>query len=187
MLCHLFLPFVIPTDIQIGQGLYYETITQTWRAKDCRTNNYGVDNSTFGLQAAPCKDCPSGTVAATSLTMSAQHYTENADGTGGFDDEMACVTKPGVCSMAPNRVLQQLSCACEDQLTLRPVLKVSSCQIFNLLVSCCGMLLLKASKTVLTVDALSRRVEVTVALMSWKVYIPKLLALLLLTHSYCVL
>jgi hypothetical protein len=29
--------------------------------------------------------------------MSAAFYTANADGTGGFTDEMACVTKPGMC------------------------------------------------------------------------------------------
>lgn len=43
--------------IQAGQGLYYETLTQTWRAKDCDKNSYGVQNTTFGLTPAPCRDC----------------------------------------------------------------------------------------------------------------------------------
>jgi hypothetical protein len=43
--------------IQAGQGLYYETLTQTWRAKNCDKNSYGVQNTTFGLTPAPCRDC----------------------------------------------------------------------------------------------------------------------------------
>lgn len=82
-------------DIQRGQGLYFETISQTWRAKNCLTNTYGYTNNTFGLQATPCKDCPDGTEANTKYSKSSPFFKTNADGTGGFVSEMACVTKPG--------------------------------------------------------------------------------------------
>ena len=42
-----------------GQGLYYTTLTQTWRAKNCITNSYGVANKTFGLTPYSCRDCES--------------------------------------------------------------------------------------------------------------------------------
>jgi hypothetical protein len=38
-----------------GQGLYYSTITGSWRARMCDTNNYGVSNKTYGLSPNPCK------------------------------------------------------------------------------------------------------------------------------------
>jgi hypothetical protein len=46
-----------PADIQAGQGLYFETLTKTWRVKNCDTNNYGVQNITYGLTPSPCRDC----------------------------------------------------------------------------------------------------------------------------------
>lgn len=46
---------VLLTDIQTGQGLYYETLTKTWRAKDCVSDGYGVTNTTFGLTPTPCR------------------------------------------------------------------------------------------------------------------------------------
>lgn len=87
------------TDIQAGQGLYYETITGSWRAKDCANNSYGVTNVTFGLAAAPCRSCPANMVASRSAaySTSAAYYTRNADNTGGFISPLACVTAPGVC------------------------------------------------------------------------------------------
>lgn len=83
--------------IQAGQGLFYETITKTWRARNCTANNYGVANTTYGLTPAPCKECPQGTVAVSNATynVSAQYYVTNSDGTGGFISELACVTLPG--------------------------------------------------------------------------------------------
>lgn len=46
-------------DIQSGQGLYYTTLTKSWRAKNCTVNSYGVANQTFGLTPSPCRDCES--------------------------------------------------------------------------------------------------------------------------------
>jgi hypothetical protein len=86
---------VCSADIQPGQALLFETLTKTWRAKNCTLNSYGVTNTTYGLTPQPCKDCPTGTVANRSLSTSAPYYVVNADGSGGFMDEMSCVTKPG--------------------------------------------------------------------------------------------
>jgi hypothetical protein len=44
-----------PADIKAGQGLYYSTITGSWRARNCVNDNYGVPNTTYGLTPAPCK------------------------------------------------------------------------------------------------------------------------------------
>jgi len=87
-----------PTDIQPGQGLYYEAITKSWRATNCDGNSYGVTNKTYGLTPAPCKACPSNMVAsanATAYPRSAAYYTRNEDNTGGFTSVMACVTTAG--------------------------------------------------------------------------------------------
>jgi hypothetical protein len=40
-----------------GQGLYYLTLTKTFRAKNCDSNNYGVSNITTGLAPFTCRDC----------------------------------------------------------------------------------------------------------------------------------
>lgn len=42
-------------DIQPGQGLYYSTLTQSWRARNCDSNNYGVTNRTYGLTPSACR------------------------------------------------------------------------------------------------------------------------------------
>lgn len=55
LLCGVF----VPADIQAGQGLYYTTLTKSWRAKNCTVNAYGVSNQTFGLSPAPCRECES--------------------------------------------------------------------------------------------------------------------------------
>lgn len=89
----------IPADIQAGQGLYFETITSTWRARNCdSSNSYGVSNKTHGLTPAPCKDCPQNMVASRdpSYPTSAKYFVQNADGTGGFNSVSACVLQPGV-------------------------------------------------------------------------------------------
>jgi hypothetical protein len=44
-----------PADIMPGQGLYYSTLTQSWRARNCDTNNYGVNNRTYGLTPFACR------------------------------------------------------------------------------------------------------------------------------------
>jgi hypothetical protein len=48
---------LIHADIQAGLGLYFETLTNTWRAKECLNNTYGMTNNTFGLTPNPCRDC----------------------------------------------------------------------------------------------------------------------------------
>lgn len=40
-----------------GQGLYYTTLTQTWRARNCVANSYGVANVTYGLTPYACREC----------------------------------------------------------------------------------------------------------------------------------
>lgn len=96
---------LLPADIQTGQGLYFETLTKTYRAKDCDSNSYGVSNVTYGLNPDPCRTCPDGTVASNmaAYSNSAQYFVRNSDGTGGFNNVKACVTKPGgpdrCCSM----------------------------------------------------------------------------------------
>jgi hypothetical protein len=42
-------------NIQRGQGLYFESTTLAWRARNCTTNNWGVANRTYGLQLAACR------------------------------------------------------------------------------------------------------------------------------------
>lgn len=81
-----------PEDCYIlpGQALYYETLTNTWRASNCTESKYGVANITYGLSPTPCRACPAGTEAKASLPASAQHLAAN-----GFVSEKACVTKPG--------------------------------------------------------------------------------------------
>jgi len=84
-------------DIQAGQGLYYDTLTKSWRARNC-VDNYGVTNKTYGLTPAPCKACPTNMITSTDATaysISAAYYTRNADNTGGFTSVMACVVTAG--------------------------------------------------------------------------------------------
>lgn len=42
-------------DIEAGQALYYESLTQTYRAVNCDDDNYGVTNRTYGWTPTPCK------------------------------------------------------------------------------------------------------------------------------------
>jgi hypothetical protein len=57
----LLLPHLSPSlaasaaDIQPGQGLYFETLEGTYRARNCDSNAYGVANRTYGLTPAPCR------------------------------------------------------------------------------------------------------------------------------------
>ena len=86
-----------------GQGLYFNTLTNTWRAKNCDVDSYGVSSKTYGLSPAACRDCPSGQVATTAAgyPVSASFYVDNGDGTKGFISVKTCVNKPGV-SLAPS-------------------------------------------------------------------------------------
>lgn len=91
-------------DIQPGQGLYFETLTKTWRAKNCEENSYGVTNTTYGLTPSLGRTCPDGLVANNKpeFSTSQQYFVQNADGSGGFAHEKACVTKPGMTSVSGN-------------------------------------------------------------------------------------
>lgn len=86
-----------PADIQPGQGLYFTTLTNSWRAKNCITNSYGVSNKTFGLTPYACRDCPANmvTVNNASYPKSSAFFVDNNDTTKGFIDVRACVTVAG--------------------------------------------------------------------------------------------
>lgn len=87
--CHL-----LPTDIKSGQGMYYSPASKQYSAVNCSSNSYGVANTTYGLGAYPCRDCPAGMQTSTSLPSSAAFYFSEGD-VAGFTNPMACVTKPG--------------------------------------------------------------------------------------------
>lgn len=94
------LVFVLSADILPGQGLYYSTITGSWRARNCVVDSYGVSNITYGLTPAPCRDCPAGMTAinnSTTYPNSTQYYytANSAQGAVGFISALACVTLPG--------------------------------------------------------------------------------------------
>jgi hypothetical protein len=93
------LPVLLYADIMPGQGLYFNTLTNTWRAKNCESNSYGMSNKTYGLSPAACRDCPTGQVATTAAgyPTSASFFVDNGDGTKGFISVKACVNQPGVC------------------------------------------------------------------------------------------
>lgn len=57
----------------------------------------GVSNTTYGLSPSPCRDCVDGLIAANapSFSTNQQYFVKNADGSGGFTSEKACVTRPG--------------------------------------------------------------------------------------------
>lgn len=77
--------FILP-----GQGLYYATLTKSWRAVDCNESRFGVSNITYGLTPAACRDCPSGTLTSTQIPASAKYLAAT-----GYTSVLACVTKPG--------------------------------------------------------------------------------------------
>jgi hypothetical protein len=41
--------------IQQGQGLFYSSLSQTFRARNCEDNEYGVPSRFFGLSTYPCR------------------------------------------------------------------------------------------------------------------------------------
>jgi hypothetical protein len=55
--CCLLLSFVCatPADIEPGQGLFYASLTQTYRARNCETNSYGARTRFYGLVPYPCR------------------------------------------------------------------------------------------------------------------------------------
>lgn len=88
-----------PADIRPGQGLYYETLSQSWRAKNCNSNTYGVDKVTYGLSTSSCRPCPANMVASTNRTGYPNSWSyfvsDAATGTEGFISPMACVNQAG--------------------------------------------------------------------------------------------
>jgi hypothetical protein len=79
-----------------GQGLYFSTLTNTWRARNCDSNSYGVANKTYGLTPAACRDCPTGQVATLAAPYTVPQRFYSISGTdGGFTSVMACVNMPG--------------------------------------------------------------------------------------------
>lgn len=87
------------SDILPGQGLYYETLSQSWRAKNCDSNSYGVDKVTYGLSAFPCRGCPLNMVTSSNRTgfpNSASYFARDAaSGAQGFTSPLACVNQAG--------------------------------------------------------------------------------------------
>jgi len=81
--------------IKPGQGMYFSAASSSYRAVNCETNQYGVANTTYGLAAFPCRDCPAGMQTSTSLTSSNAYYVSDGAGKQGFTSPMACVTKAG--------------------------------------------------------------------------------------------
>lgn len=82
-----------------GQGLYFETLTQSWRARNCSSNSYGVDKIAYGLTSFACRPCPQGMTTSTDATQypnsAAWFVRDNATGTEGFTSPMACVNQAG--------------------------------------------------------------------------------------------
>lgn len=68
------------------------------RARNCVTNQFGVNATTYNLLLSNCRSCPVNMITSTNATgfpNSASYYVNNGDGTGGFTDKLACVTRPG--------------------------------------------------------------------------------------------
>lgn len=74
--------------------MYFSAASNTYRAVNCDTNNYGVANITTGLAAYPCRDCPAGMMTSNSLAPSSNYYVSDS-GKQGFTNPLACVTKAG--------------------------------------------------------------------------------------------
>jgi hypothetical protein len=69
--------------------MYFSPATTKYTAVNCESNNYGVANTTYGLAAYPCRDCPGGMQTMASAPSS----TYKSD--NGFTSPLACVTKAG--------------------------------------------------------------------------------------------
>jgi hypothetical protein len=84
---------VLP-DVHPGQGVLYSTATSTFRAVNCNKNNYGSASRRYGLEAAPCRDCPAGTDTAYGNWADA-NFAFDSNGNGGFTGPGACAIKAG--------------------------------------------------------------------------------------------
>jgi hypothetical protein len=94
----LLLLLLLPADIVQGQGMYYTSSggVMAYKARNCGNgdsnvaNSYGVAGKVYGLAQNPCKLCPAGTKADTSLGATNAYKAAN-----GFWNPLACVTRPG--------------------------------------------------------------------------------------------
>jgi hypothetical protein len=75
--------------------MLFNAAAGAFRAVNCDSNRYGATNITHGLAALPCRDCPAGTQANTSLPRSAAYWVSDGAGKQGFISPLACVTRPG--------------------------------------------------------------------------------------------
>jgi predicted RNA-binding Zn-ribbon protein involved in translation (DUF1610 family) len=85
-------------DIKTGQGLYYVVRSGSWRARNCISDNWGVNATTYNLTLMNCRNCPINMITSTNAATnpnSASYYVSNGDGTGGFSSKWACVTRAG--------------------------------------------------------------------------------------------
>jgi hypothetical protein len=70
-------------------GMYFSPATSKYTGVKCEKDNYGVTDTTYGLAAYPCRDCPAGMVTTTSAPSS-PYKKDN-----GYNSPLACVTKVG--------------------------------------------------------------------------------------------
>ncbi len=89
MLCLSCCPLLACADIKPGQGMYFSPATNKYTAVNCASDNYGVSNTTYGLAAYPCRDCPAG--MQTMATAPSSNYKSD----NGYTSPAACVTKAG--------------------------------------------------------------------------------------------
>lgn len=75
-------------DILSGQGLYYETLDNSWRARNCTHDMYGVPNITIGLSPFPCRNCK---CTATPVSFGHQHCP------GRTQQGAACINECPAC------------------------------------------------------------------------------------------
>ena len=72
--------------------MYYSPASNAYRAVNCSSDSFGVSNTTYGLAAYPCRDCPTGMQTSAVLPSSSAYRDPT---TGGYTHPKACVTKAG--------------------------------------------------------------------------------------------
>lgn len=81
----------VPAVIKAGQGMLFTASTNSYRAVNCDSGrNYGASNTTYGLAASPCRDCP-----ANMITPTSGDFYVKVDGEGGSTSPLACKTEAG--------------------------------------------------------------------------------------------
>jgi len=69
-----------------------------YRSRNCNSDNWGVNVTTYGQDIDTCRPCPLGLVTSSNSTtypVSSSYHVDNGDGSGGFISGLACVTQPG--------------------------------------------------------------------------------------------